>query len=248
MLLGTVSDDGVHILLRGDDHPCTAVGLHRKILGNGLQLEHQFGVLTDELANLVHQEDDAVVTVRLPVKPLLHVVGEILHRGTVAVLVAFGNNILIRLAGHFAVSFADLVVPQNEFRTTFGPRFARFFGKCLFERLELAIVVQILFEFRNVRRSAVVSTGLIEDADERVQQRRHAAFIGFLIDVEQDRCGRNGQNALQFTGKHGIGLLVRLGDERTDDGFPVQRLRLRLAVDQATRYIAQNMREHLEQV
>ena len=32
-----------------------------EVLGGGLQVEHQVGVLADELTDLVHQEDDAVV-------------------------------------------------------------------------------------------------------------------------------------------------------------------------------------------
>ena len=189
-----------------------------------------------------------MITVRLPIKPLPHIIGEILHRGTVTVLVAFGNNIPVGFTSYFTVRTADLVIPENELVTAFGPWFARLFGKRLLECLELAVVVQILLEFRNIRCSAVVPTGFVEHADECIQQRRHAAFIGFLIDVEQDRCGRNGQSTLQLASKHGIVLLVRLGDERTDDGFPAQRLRLRLAVNQPTRHITQNMREHLEQV
>jgi hypothetical protein len=72
-----VAEHGVDVLLRGDHHPGAAAAGGAKVLGDGLQVEHQVRVLADELADLVGQEDDAVaLTAAVEVAP--HPLGEVL--------------------------------------------------------------------------------------------------------------------------------------------------------------------------
>ena len=61
MLLGRghLAEHGVDVLLRGHDDPRPPVADCAELLGDGLQIEHQVGVVADELADLVDQEHDA---------------------------------------------------------------------------------------------------------------------------------------------------------------------------------------------
>ena len=72
-----LAQDGVDVLLRGDHDPSPAAADGAEVLGDGLQVEHEMGVLADELADLVHQEDDAVAGASA-VQVLLDPAGEIL--------------------------------------------------------------------------------------------------------------------------------------------------------------------------
>jgi len=53
------AEDGVDVLLGGDHHPGPAAADGAEVLGDGLQIEHQGGILANELAEFIHQEDDA---------------------------------------------------------------------------------------------------------------------------------------------------------------------------------------------
>ena len=110
LLLGPITDDGIHVFLRGDHYPCTPVGLDGKILGNGLQGQHELPVLTDELANLVHEEQDTAVRFLMG-QPCVHVVCEIADRHRIRILIALDDAVLLRLARHRGIGSADLIIP-----------------------------------------------------------------------------------------------------------------------------------------
>ena len=110
MLLGPIADDGVHVFLGGDHHPCTPIGLDGKVLGDGLQGQHELPVLTDELADLVHKEQDAAVRFLMG-QPCVHVVCKIADRHRICILIALDDAVLLRLARHRGVGFADLIIP-----------------------------------------------------------------------------------------------------------------------------------------
>ena len=52
---------GIEIILRRDNHEGLPLGLERKRFRNGLQAQHQVGVIADELPNLVDKENDPAV-------------------------------------------------------------------------------------------------------------------------------------------------------------------------------------------
>ena len=59
--LAALAQGGVNVGLAGDDDPRPALALGAQLLGDGLQVEHELGVVADELAHLVHQEHHAVL-------------------------------------------------------------------------------------------------------------------------------------------------------------------------------------------
>ena len=54
------ADGGVDVFLAGDDDPGAAVAEGAQLLGDGLEGQHQLRVVTDELADFIDQEDDAM--------------------------------------------------------------------------------------------------------------------------------------------------------------------------------------------
>ena len=53
--------DRVNVLLAGHDDPCLAHTFLTQFFGHGLEVEHEFGILSDVLADLIHKEDNMVV-------------------------------------------------------------------------------------------------------------------------------------------------------------------------------------------
>ena len=78
-----LAEHRVDVLLGGHHHPGPPAADGAEVLGDGLQVEHQVGVLADELPDLVDQEDDAVAGAAA-VEVLLDPLGEVLdgERGT----------------------------------------------------------------------------------------------------------------------------------------------------------------------
>ena len=54
------ADGGVNVFLTGDDDPCPALAQRPKLLGDGLQRQHQLSVVADELTDFIDKEDDPV--------------------------------------------------------------------------------------------------------------------------------------------------------------------------------------------
>ncbi len=65
LFLPEVSEHFFEISLRGHKNPRSAVTLCGKAFRHGLQVEHQFGVLADELPHLIHEK------VQSKIRPLL---------------------------------------------------------------------------------------------------------------------------------------------------------------------------------
>ena len=53
-------DDGINILLRGDNNPCPPPAGRAKCLRDGLEIEHELGVLPDKGSHLIREEEQAV--------------------------------------------------------------------------------------------------------------------------------------------------------------------------------------------
>ena len=69
--------DGVDVLLAGHDDPSFAHALLTKFLGNGLEIEHQLGIIADVLPDFIHQKYNMVV-VPLALDIALDALGEVL--------------------------------------------------------------------------------------------------------------------------------------------------------------------------
>ena len=73
-----IPDDTIHVLLAGDTHPCAPVAARAQRLHDRLQVQHELGVGADELADLVHHEQQAM-PLRLSLQPLGDLIGEVLN-------------------------------------------------------------------------------------------------------------------------------------------------------------------------
>ena len=120
--------------------------------------------------------------------------------------------------------------------------------ECLFEIVKVAVVRQITFEFRDEWILAIETARLIEYADKGIQQRIGGiGFIRLLIDVEQNRRGGNRQRLFKLSRKHLIVLRFGLAHEGANDLFTAHG-RLIALVDEFGRDLAQNVRQHFQQV
>ena len=63
--------DRIDILLAGDDDPRLAAAGGTKVFRHGLEIEHQFGIVTDILSNLIDKEDNVMI-IALFIYVLLH--------------------------------------------------------------------------------------------------------------------------------------------------------------------------------
>ena len=72
------SDDGINILLRGDNNPCSAAAGRAKRLRDGLEIEHELGVLPDKGPHLIREEEQAVIG-PFRVEVFLHPFAEVFH-------------------------------------------------------------------------------------------------------------------------------------------------------------------------
>ncbi len=121
LLLGAVADDLVHVLLRGDEHPCPSGALGVEALGDGLEVEHQVRVGADELADLVDEEVEAVA-VGLLVEPRLDLVGKVLDGDRVRRLVLLDDAVGSATTVHFGEGAIDTRPFQRALLAALGPR------------------------------------------------------------------------------------------------------------------------------
>ena len=118
----------------------------------------------------------------------------------------------------------------------------------MFEIVKGAVVCQITFEFRDKRILAIEAARLIEYADKSVQQRIGSiGFIRLLIDVEQNRRGWYRQSLFKLACKHLVILCFGLAHEGMNNLLATHG-RLIALVNELNRDLAQNMRQHLQQV
>ena len=111
----------------------------------------------------------------------------------------------------------------------------------MFEIVKVAVVRQITFEFRDKRILAIEATRLIEYADKGVQQRiRGIGFICLLIDVKQNRRGRNRQGLLKLPCKHLVILRFGFAHKGTNNLLTIHGRFIAL-VDEFGRNLAQNV-------
>ena len=240
LLLGAVPHDLVHVLLGGDEHPRPSLALRVQGLGDRLQVEHQFGVRADELADLVDEEVQPVGGF-LPVQPGLDLLSEVLdgHRVLGAV---FGEDVRrcrVGGAADLGVRLRDVHLLQDALFAALRPVPAGDPRVRLLEGVVLATVVQVAFEPGDVPLVAVVAAGVVEHLDEHLQQGIGLVLGdqgGLLIDVEQQALRRDTRGLAQQCGQERV---RGFGEEAVRDLRPVERLAL---------HVAQQVGQHLQQV
>ena len=93
----------------------------------------------------------------------------------------------------------------------------------IFEKFQLVSAVQIPLKLSDVPLLAEVAAHLIEDFDEHRQQGVDLALaddVGFLVDVEQNALGRDGDSLFQCCAEQLV-FLRNLGQENVERGATV---------------------------
>ena len=236
--LGTVSDDLVHVLLRGHEHPSTPTALRVQRLGDRLKVQHQVRVGADELPDLVDEEVQPK-TCWLLVQPGTDLVGEVLDRHRVVVLIRLKDAARDVQTRDPCIRLIDLLPDRGESEAgaALEPLPARHRSERFLEGVELTFVVELTLEPCDVPLVAVVSAGLVEDLHEHPQQGIGLVFAdqgGLLVDVEQQALRRDAVGLVEQRGQEGVGCL---GAEALQDAGKVVAL-----------HSAEKVREHLQQV
>ncbi len=192
----------VDVLLRSDDHPGAPLAFGGQGLGDGLEVEHQFGLVGDVLPDLVYQEVDAGLR-SLGFQPAVYPFGKGFGGDLVLLLVAKDEliGLLQRDALHLVDGFPDKMTLQQDFLPALLPGFACQLGKGALKSLKLPIQVQVPLQLGDVSLPAVVALHLVEDLDKHRQDGVGGlldAAVGFLVDVEQDALGRVSEGFLNF--------------------------------------------------
>ena len=225
--------DGIHILLAGDDDPRLALALLAQFLTDGLQVEHQAGIIADVLADLVHEEADVMI-VTLFLDVLAHHAGEVFD----ADLVRLGGLFAPVAGGGFAhvvhihQNIHDVILDEIELAAGILPAFAGGGGELLLELIVAAILGQLAFEVRHIGHRAVEALHLVKHLEEN----RNNSILGLLaglltlgVDVEQDNVSGGVGGQLHVCQHHSILNFVVIneivhGALAADELLPVQQV------------------------
>ena len=238
--LGAVSDDLVHVLLRGHEHPSTPTALRVQRLGDRLKVQHQVRVGADELPDLIDEEVQPK-TCWLLVQPGADLVGEILDRHRVVVLIRLQDAARDVQTRDPCIRLINLVPDRREPEAgaALDPLPARHRPEGILEGVELTFVVELTLEPGDVTLVAVVAAGLVEDLHEHPQQGIGLILAdqgGLLVDVEQQAPRRDTVGLVEQRGQEGVG---RLGAEALQNPLAGKIVAL---------HSAEKVREHLQQV
>lgn len=214
------AEDGVDVLLGGNDHPGPAAAEGAEIFGDGLEVEHQVGVLTDELTDLVHQEDQAMAGTPA-VEVVAHPAGEVFHREqgfeVLLGLVEPGPDARGALAQGRGEGAGHLVGVEAIAVPLLLPVGAGAGAEGGLEGIKAPHDVQAPFQIGDVGVVAAVAEFLVEDLEEDPQDGVAAAgVVGLAVDVEKDDVHVPRHGALDVRREHGV---LDLAVEKREGGL-----------------------------
>ena len=203
-----VAQNGVHVLLGGDDHPRAATAERPQFFRDRLQVEHQMRVGPDEPADFVDEERDPMPR-PFRVQVFVHPLAEILDRQGEVALGPFDPSDARRLAlpEGLAERLDDLVLIEFV-----GVPFVLPSGSCQpfeggMESLQLALAVEIALHVGDVRVVAAIALQFVQDLQEDSQDQvasGAASVVRLALDVEQDDVGIGGDGALDVGKERGV--------------------------------------------
>ena len=186
--------NGINVLLAGHDDPRLAHTLLAQFLRHRLEVEHEFGIVPDVLANLIHQKDDMVV-MALAVDVGLYPLGKILNADGVwfngLLTPVSRRNLAHEVHGDESVHYAVL----NEVEILPGgfPRLTVFLLKGSFKLVIAAFLGQPALQISHVGNGSAESLHFIEDLEKHIDDSVFVLFTGGLalrINIEEDNiCG-----------------------------------------------------------
>ena len=239
--LAHVPEHCVHVFLGGDDDPGPATADRPQFFRDGLQVEHQVGVVANELPDLIHQEYDAVLR-PLRFQVLFGPLTEILNGQREIVLGPvdpfLGSS--WALAESLAKRLSNLVPVELVGVPFAAPLKPGELCKCGVERLELSPGFEVSLHMGDMRVIAAVALQFVQDLQKDPQDQvaaRAAAVIGLAVDIEEDDIGIGDDGTFDVAEEHGI-LHLALEKIHSLLALPVIRVRA----------IAEQVRQHLQEM
>ena len=197
--------DGVDVLLAGHDDPSFAHALLTKFLGNGLEIEHQLGIIADVLPDFIHQKYNMVV-VPLALDIALDALGEVLDADGIRLHRLFAPVPCRCLAHeiHRNKGIYHAVLDEVEVLPGVLPRVAVFFLKSSLKLIVAAFLGKPPFQIGNMGDGTAEALHLIEDFEEYIDDGIFvllAVCFALGVDVEEDYI-RRGVSRQLHVGKY----------------------------------------------
>ena len=142
---------------------------HAQFLNDGLQVEHQLGIIADILPHLIHEEKQTIAS-GFGGNVLIDFAGQFVNadlHGLFAVEPVAGGA--LAYPSHFCQCPNNIIFPEGKGLTAFVPRFTVDFLKAGFECGQLTLLVEETFECSYFHVIAVVAAFLIEHLCEYAQ-------------------------------------------------------------------------------
>ena len=171
-----------------------------------MQVEHEVRVVADELADFIHEKDDAVIlasTVEVFFDPFGEGVDGQADRVLRLVEPGFGG--CEALAQSFGERFYHLVFLEVERVTLLDPVLAAEFRVCGTKLLEFALAGQVAFHLRQMRILAAEPLHLVKHTPEhREDGSAPVLSIGTAVDIKKDDIGISVCRAFDISEKQGV--------------------------------------------
>ena len=198
--------DRVDILLAGDDEPCLPLAFFAELFADGLQIEHEVGIVADILADLIDQKDDMMIfSFFLNVR--LYALGEVFNADGILPRRLFtpvaGSRIAHKTDRRERID--DGILNKIEILPRIFPSIAVFLQECRLECLIPAFVRQTAFQIGKIGHRSAKALHLVEYLQKDAYDRIFVALsvrIALGIDVEQDDIGRRGGSKLHIRQDH----------------------------------------------
>ena len=173
--------------MRSDDHPGSSTTTGTQIFGDGLELQHHLGVVTDKLADFIDQEHDALVatTIQILAHPFAEI-GNVEGKHRLQIFHALQRRGL-GLPGGIGPGLSHFIAAETIGIAFILPGRPLELGKLLLKGLVLTTGIQFALQMGDMRVIGAVAESLVEHAQEDFEDRIFFVFgIGSTVDVEED--------------------------------------------------------------
>ena len=206
--------DGVDVLLAGHDDPSFAHALLTKFLGNGLEIEHQLGIIADVLPDFIHQKYNMVV-VPLALDIALDALGEVLDADGIRLHRLFAPVPCRCLAHeiHRDKGIHNAVLNEVKVLPGIFPRLAVLFLKSSLELVVSSFFGKPPFQISDMGNGTAEALHLIEDLEEYIDNGILVLFavrFALGVDVEENHIGRGFSRQLHVGQYHRVYNLLIL--------------------------------------
>ena len=208
--------NGVDILLARYDYPSLTHAFLAQFFRHCLKVQHQFGIITNVLANLIYKENHMVV-VTFFLNIGLYTLGEILNTDLVALGCFLTPVTSSRFAHeiHVRKNIDNGILNEIEVLARAFPRISILFFKLFLKLFKTTFLGKPALQVSKVRHGAAKALHLIEDLQEYVHNGIFIFFairIAFGINVEKNYVRWGVCRQLHICQHHLIGNLLILNE------------------------------------